>query len=129
VQSIERNQTSRFLVHDFERSLFFLIQLLFHTKIFARSNFFHLDNPDPNPVERKTISNPNQIQKIPNILPDWLQNPDPVHHWSGWYQVLFCDTDLLEWIFSQSFHYKWHILSQCIVLNAVLVCRLALLCV
>ena len=28
-------------------------------KIFARPDFFNLDNPDPNPVERKTISNPN----------------------------------------------------------------------
>jgi len=28
---------------------------------------FHLDNPDPNPVERKTISNP----KNPNIRPGW----------------------------------------------------------
>jgi len=41
---------------------------------------------------------------------------------------MFCDIDLLDWIFSQSFQYKWHILSQCIVLNAVLVCRLVLLC-
>jgi len=31
---------------------------------------FHLDNPDPNPVERKTISNPIQIQKNPNIRRD-----------------------------------------------------------
>ena len=46
-----------------------------------------------------------------------------------WYaKLLFCDIDLLDWIFSQSLQYKWQILNQCIVLNAVLVCRLALLC-
>jgi len=31
---------------------------------------FHLDNSDPNPVERKMISNPIQIQRNPNIRPD-----------------------------------------------------------
>jgi len=39
---------------------------------------FHLDNPDPD--ERKTISNPIQIQKIQISGRIALQNPDPVNH-------------------------------------------------
>jgi len=35
------------------------------------SQFFHLDNPVPDPVEAKMISIPMQIQNILNILPDW----------------------------------------------------------
>jgi len=44
---------------------------------------FHLDNPVPNPVERKTISNPSQIQKNPNIRPDWTPKSGsctPLHY-------------------------------------------------
>jgi len=36
----------------------------------ALSQFFHLDNPVPDPVEVKTISNSIQIQKILNMRPD-----------------------------------------------------------
>ena len=43
-------------------------------------------------------------------------------------KTVFGDIDLLDWIFSQSFRYKRHILSHCIALNVVLTYRLALLC-
>ena len=62
---------------------------------------------------------------------DWLlDDTRPVNFFlSTWYvKLLFCEIDLLDLIFSQSFQYKWHISSQRVVLNAVFVCRLAMLC-
>jgi len=38
---------------------FFFLKLLIHFKIFYGHNLFHLDNPVPDPVEEKRISNPN----------------------------------------------------------------------
>jgi len=49
------------------------------------SQFFHLDNPVPDPVEAKTISNPNP--KILYIRPDWTPK-------SGSCTPLFCTSRL-----------------------------------
>jgi len=38
---------------------FFFIKLLIQFTFFYGHNFFHLDNPVTDPVEEKTISNPN----------------------------------------------------------------------
>jgi len=70
-------------------SIWFRNTVIFpHTTIIPFQDFlqghilFHLDNPGPNPVEKKTISKPNP--KNPIIRPDWTPNSGsctPVHHW------------------------------------------------
>jgi len=52
---------------NFSSCNYYFIARFLHGQI-----LFHLDNPDPNPIERKTISNPIQIQRNQNnIRPDW----------------------------------------------------------
>ena len=78
LQSIERNQTRTvdfyYMISkdsNFSSYNYYSIPRFLHGQI-----LFHLDNPDPNPVERKTISNPNPKKQISGWI--GLLNLDPV---------------------------------------------------
>ena len=71
---IEPREYRKINFHQYHLEIvyFFFIKLLIHLNhfnFFYGHNLFYLDNPVPEPVEDKTISNPNP--KIPNFRPDW----------------------------------------------------------
>jgi len=60
------------------------------TEDFCTARFFHLDKPDPNPVERKTISNPNPKK---TKYPAGLDSKIRILYTTDGYAKFFSDMD------------------------------------